>query len=187
MKKKKKVHILFIQAVCDQIPAISSFFLFGMSMWDSGFELRASHLQGSHSTTWATPAVHFTLVIFELWLFVSAGLELQFFQSQPPKQWDYSYEPLVPGFACLWLIVITHYLYFCKFWVQALSQVSCPRRKPVKVFQLPLVEGVENVSWRRVHVCTWLHTTTPAWCGNRVAEEVLALREDMEVSVSFNV
>jgi hypothetical protein len=60
------------------------FFFYGM-----GFELRASRLQSSHSTTWATLSVHFALVILEmggsLKLFAQASLKLQSSWSQPPK------------------------------------------------------------------------------------------------------
>jgi hypothetical protein len=49
-----------------------------------GFELNASHLQGRHSTTWATRPVHFAMVFLEREfhkLFAWTGLELHSFQS----------------------------------------------------------------------------------------------------------
>jgi hypothetical protein len=52
------------------------------------FELRSSHLHSRPSTTWATPPVHFALVILEIGsheLFAWAGLEPRSSQSQPPK------------------------------------------------------------------------------------------------------
>jgi hypothetical protein len=64
---------------------LGPFFFFPMGQ---GFELRASHLQSRHSTTWATLPVHFALVILEMgsWkLFAGADLETQSSWSQPPK------------------------------------------------------------------------------------------------------
>jgi hypothetical protein len=59
------------------------FFLVGLV-----FELKPSLLQSRHSTTWATPPVHFALVILEMGyqeLFARAGFELWSSQSQPLK------------------------------------------------------------------------------------------------------
>jgi hypothetical protein len=52
------------------------------------FELRASHLQSKHSTSWVTPPVYFGLVILEMGsheLFPWAGLESRSSQFQSPK------------------------------------------------------------------------------------------------------
>jgi hypothetical protein len=54
-----------------------------------GFELRALCLQSRHSTVWATPSVHFGVVILEMGgsheIFVQADFQLLSSQSQPPK------------------------------------------------------------------------------------------------------
>jgi hypothetical protein len=53
------------------------------------FELRASHLQSRHSTSWASTLVHFALVTLEVRshkLSAQDGLEIQSSQSQPPKK-----------------------------------------------------------------------------------------------------
>jgi hypothetical protein len=63
-----------------------SFFGGGIGL---GSELRTSRLQSKHSTTWATPLVHFALVILEMGshqLSVWAGLELWSSQILPHKQ-----------------------------------------------------------------------------------------------------
>jgi hypothetical protein len=60
------------------------FFLFFVGLT---FEFRVLSLQSRHSISWATPSVHFTLVILEMGshkLFAQVGLELQSFWSQPP-------------------------------------------------------------------------------------------------------
>jgi hypothetical protein len=47
-------------------------YLFIYLLLGLGFELRASHLQSRQSASWATPPVHFPLVILEmqvLWTF----------------------------------------------------------------------------------------------------------------------
>jgi hypothetical protein len=66
-----------------------------------GFELRPLSLQSRHSTTWATPLVHFSQVILEMGvsheLFGQAGLKLQFSWSQPPKELGLPAEPPVSG------------------------------------------------------------------------------------------
>jgi hypothetical protein len=49
-------------------PPFSFPFLFFFFWWDWGFELRTSHLQSRLSTAWATPEVHFAVVIFEMGL-----------------------------------------------------------------------------------------------------------------------
>jgi hypothetical protein len=58
-----------------EVPSLFSFFfLVGL-----GFEPRALHLQSRHSTAWATPPVHFALVILEMWsheLLAWAGLRV---------------------------------------------------------------------------------------------------------------
>jgi hypothetical protein len=61
----------------------SLFFSVGLA-----FELGASCLQSRHPTAWATPVVHFALVILEMEsfkLFAQTGLEPQYSESQPPK------------------------------------------------------------------------------------------------------
>jgi hypothetical protein len=54
-----------------------------------GFKFRPSCLQSRSSTTWATPPVHFALVIFgdggSHKLFVWADIETKSSWSQPPK------------------------------------------------------------------------------------------------------
>jgi hypothetical protein len=66
-------------------PHLVDFKLFfgGTGIWTYGFTLAQQH-----STAWATPPVHFALVILEtdsLELFARAGLEPRSSQSQPPK------------------------------------------------------------------------------------------------------
>jgi hypothetical protein len=65
--------------------ASSLFFFFG----GTGVWIQASCLQSRCFTAWATPSVHFALVILEMRsqeLFAQAGLELWSSWSYPPKQ-----------------------------------------------------------------------------------------------------
>jgi hypothetical protein len=54
-----------------------------------GFELRAWHLQSRCPPPWATPPVHFALVIWK-WVLNCSPPNLSF-----PSSWDYRWEPLV--------------------------------------------------------------------------------------------
>jgi hypothetical protein len=68
-------------------PGFFFFFFCETGIWTS--ELRAFHLQSRHFAAWATPPVHFALVILQMELggsvFAWAGLELWSSPSQPPK------------------------------------------------------------------------------------------------------
>jgi hypothetical protein len=65
-----------------------TFLFFGFFLVRLEFELRTSHLQSRHSTTWGTLPVHFTVVILEMgsWEpFAQTGLESWSSRSQPSK------------------------------------------------------------------------------------------------------
>jgi hypothetical protein len=75
MKQDCVVVVFLPDRILPLLVAISFFFLMEL-----GFELRASLLQSRCSPTWATPPVHFALVILEMGalyeLIAPAGLNL---------------------------------------------------------------------------------------------------------------
>jgi hypothetical protein len=79
--------------LCAIVKLKNIFLLLGL-----GFELRASYLQSSHFTAWATHLVHLGLAILEMGshkLFAWDDLKLQSFRSQVAKITDVSHQHLV--------------------------------------------------------------------------------------------